>query len=80
MRFFASEIPALKPEQARFHVVPVPYEKTVSYGHGTALGPGAIIEASSQLERFDGLSDPGAEGISPGLQLTVRAILKRSLI
>jgi agmatinase len=63
MRFFESEIPLLKPEQARFHVVPVPYEKTVSYGHGTALGPGAIIESSSQLERYDGLSDPGAEGI-----------------
>ena len=63
MRFFESEIPVLRPEQARFHVVPVPYEKTVSYGHGTALGPGAIIASSSQLERFDGLSDPGAEGI-----------------
>ncbi|MFY9317008.1 MAG: agmatinase [Burkholderiales bacterium] len=53
----------MKPAQARFHVVPVPYEKTVSYGNGTAKGPGAIIEASSQLERFDGSSDPGAEGI-----------------
>jgi agmatinase len=63
LRFFESEIPVLKPEQARFHVVPVPYEKTVSYGNGTAKGPGAIIEASSQLERFDGESDPGAEGI-----------------
>jgi len=63
LRFFESEIPALKPDQARFHVVPVPYEKTVSYGHGTAKGPAAIIEASSQLERFDGVSDPGAEGI-----------------
>jgi len=63
LRFFASEIPALKPEQARFHVVPVPYEKTVSYGNGTAKGPGAILEASSQLERFDGASDPGSQGI-----------------
>jgi agmatinase len=63
VRFFESEIPPLKPEAARFHVVPVPYEKTVSYGHGTAEGPGAIIEASSQLERFDGTSDPGKEGI-----------------
>lgn len=53
----------MAPENARFHVVPVPYEKTVSYGNGTAKGPAAIIEASSQLERFDGLSDPGAEGI-----------------
>jgi agmatinase len=63
LRFFESEIPVLKPEQARFHVVPVPYEKTVSYGNGTAKGPGAILEASSQLERFDGTSDPGSQGI-----------------
>ena len=63
MRFFESEIPEMAPERARFHIVPVPYEKTVSYGNGTAKGPAAIIEASSQLERFDGTSDPGAEGI-----------------
>ena len=62
-RFLDTELPYLPPEQARFHVLPVPYEKTVSYGHGTALGPGAIIAASGQLERFDGTSDPGAEGI-----------------
>jgi agmatinase len=41
----------------------VPYEKTVSYGAGTAKGPAAIIAASNQLERWDGASDPGAEGI-----------------
>lgn len=63
MRFFESEIGNLKPEAARFHVLPVPYEKTVSYGNGTAKGPAAIIEASSQLERWDGKSDPGKEGI-----------------
>ena len=56
-------MPDLPPEKARFHVLPVPYEKTVSYGQGTALGPGAIIASSGQLERFDGASDPGAEGI-----------------
>ncbi|HUK05202.1 MAG TPA: agmatinase [Burkholderiales bacterium] len=63
MRFFESEIRDLKAQQARFHVLPVPYEKTVSYGNGTARGPSAIIAASSQLERWDGASDPGAEGI-----------------
>jgi agmatinase len=63
LRFFESEIGKLKPESARFHVLPVPYEKTVSYGNGTAKGPAAIIEASSQLERWDGKSDPGKEGI-----------------
>jgi agmatinase len=62
-RFLESEVPALAPEAARFHVLPVPYEKTVSYGGGTAHGPAAIIAASSQLERWDGASDPGAEGI-----------------
>jgi agmatinase len=62
-RFLESEIPELAPEEARFHVLPVPYEKTVSYGGGTSSGPGAIIAASSQLERWDGASDPGAEGI-----------------
>ena len=63
MRFFGSDVPETGPERARFHVLPVPYEKTVSYGHGTAKGPGAILEASGQLERWDGQSDPGAEGI-----------------
>lgn len=62
-RFLESELPALGPEEARFHVLPVPYEKTVSYGAGTAKGPAAIIAASNQLERWDGASDPGAEGI-----------------
>jgi agmatinase len=63
LRFFESDVPEVAPGKARFHVLPVPYEKTVSYGGGTAKGPAAIIAASSQLERFDGLSDPGAEGI-----------------
>jgi agmatinase len=62
-RFLQSELPEMAPENARFHVLPVPYEKTVSYGGGTAKGPAAIIAASSQLERWDGASDPGVEGI-----------------
>ena len=63
LSFLASEIRPSKPQDALFHVLPVPYEKTVSYGHGTAKGPAAILEASSQLERWEGASDPGAEGI-----------------
>lgn len=62
-RFLATEVPAVAPQAARFHVLPVPYEKTVSYGGGTRKGPAAIIAASGQLERWDGASDPGAEGI-----------------
>jgi agmatinase len=62
-RFLDTELEELAPEAARFHVLPVPYEKTVSYGGGTAKGPAAILAASGQLERWDGASDPGAEGI-----------------
>jgi agmatinase len=34
-------------------MVQVPLEKTVSYGTGTAGGPGAILAASSQIELFE---------------------------
>jgi agmatinase len=34
-------------------VLPVPYELTTSYGHGTKNGPQAIIEASRQVEFYD---------------------------
>ena len=41
------------PEKAAFAILPVPYERTVSYGKGTRLGPAAIIDASWQLELWD---------------------------
>ena len=34
-------------------VVPFGFEASVSYGHGTAKGPSAIISASAQVELFD---------------------------
>jgi agmatinase len=37
----------------KFAVVPVPFEKTVCYGQGTAKGPAAVIEASTQIELWD---------------------------
>lgn len=40
-------------EEARVAILPVPYEGTVSYGHGAARGPRAILEASAQLEMYD---------------------------
>jgi agmatinase len=61
--FLGSEIEQASPEQALFHVLPVPYEKSVSYGSGTALGPKAILKASWQLEQWDGNSKPCDEGI-----------------
>ncbi|SIQ88124.1 agmatinase [Alkalispirochaeta americana] len=61
--FLGSEYPQTPPEQALFHIIPAPFEATVSYGGGTAVGPEAIIAASDQLERYDGHSCPGDEGI-----------------
>ncbi|HXG92917.1 MAG TPA: agmatinase [Blastocatellia bacterium] len=40
-------------ESSRILVWPVPYEGTVSYGHGAARGPRAIIEASRNMELYD---------------------------
>ncbi len=61
--FLASEISGQTPEQAFFHVIPVPFEASVSYGVGTARGPAAILEASQQLETYDGFSCPCDLGI-----------------
>ena len=61
--FLGSEIEHPKPEDALFHIVPVPYERTVSYGGGTNEGPSAILNASWQLEEWDGKSKPCDLGI-----------------
>ncbi|MDX9980260.1 MAG: agmatinase [Lentisphaeria bacterium] len=61
--FLASEFPPADPRRAAFHVIPVPYEHTVSYGHGTAAGPAAILRASQELEAFDGTGCPGQAGL-----------------
>lgn len=61
--FLSSEFPQSGTSEALFHVIPVPLEKSVSYGAGTAKGPEAIVEASYQLEAFDGVSCPGELGI-----------------
>ncbi|MGQ9425005.1 agmatinase [Gilvimarinus sp. F26214L] len=63
MIFLGSEIEQPNPEAARFHILPIPFERTVSYGGGTGLGPAAIIEASQQLEVWDGKSNPSNLGI-----------------
>jgi len=35
-------------------LIPVPWEATTSYGGGTSKGPAAILEASGQVDLFDG--------------------------
>ncbi|WP_022663021.1 agmatinase [Paucidesulfovibrio longus] len=61
--FLESELADRSPENCRFHVIPAPFEASVSYGGGTANGPAAILEASQQLEVWDGLSAPAVLGI-----------------
>jgi len=61
--FLESESERRSQENSLFHILPVPYEKTVSYGKGTVNGPAAIIASSQQLEAFDGISLPLEHGI-----------------
>ncbi len=61
--FLGSEFTHPKASDAYFHVLPVPYEESVSYGGGTAKGPAAILGASWQLETWDGKSNPSTLGI-----------------
>lgn len=41
-------------KQAKLVYVPVPWEATTSYGGGTSDGPSAILEASRQIDLYDG--------------------------
>lgn len=66
--FLASELADEERDaSALFHVLPVPLEKTVSYGAGTKRGPAAILEASQELERVcpgpTGYDEPALLGI-----------------
>ncbi len=62
--FLASELGMnTSAEFAFFHVIPAPLERSVSYGKGAQGGPAAILEASQQLESWDGRSSPAELGI-----------------
>ncbi|MEP1253416.1 MAG: arginase family protein, partial [Alphaproteobacteria bacterium] len=62
--FLDSELTASeRSDDALFRVIPVPLERTVSYGAGTAAGPAALIEASNELERLTKGGEPCAHGI-----------------
>ena len=53
-------------ETSRVAVLPVPFERTTSYGKGTAQGPAAILEASRQVEFWEEMlrSEPWRIGIA----------------
>ena len=52
-------------EDAEVVLIPVPWEVTVSYSAGTALGPQAMMEASPQLDLFEpGIKDAWKLGLA----------------
>ncbi len=61
--FLELDIPPSSFAEARVHIIPVEMEKSVSYGGGTAAGPRAILQASLQLEAFNGRTVPGQAGL-----------------
>ncbi|MGJ8678106.1 MAG: agmatinase [Akkermansiaceae bacterium] len=79
MHFLSSEFSQSPAADAHFHVIPVPLEHTVSYGTGTGRGPHAILEASYQLEAYDGTSCPGELGIHTTEAIVCPQDIERSL-
>ncbi|MBZ0114330.1 MAG: agmatinase [Thermoanaerobaculia bacterium] len=53
-------------DSARTAILPIPYERTTSYGQGTSLGPAAIHAASMQVEFWEEMtrSEPYLTGIA----------------
>ncbi len=47
------DLPDSGPANAKITILPLPYEGTVSYGHGTSQAPPAILQASAQIELWD---------------------------
>lgn len=58
-RFMGPDEAHIETDDAAVVLIPVPYEKTSSYGRGSSDGPSAIISASHQVEYFD--TDLGCE-------------------
>jgi agmatinase len=57
------------PVRAQVHILPIPYEATVSYGRGTRKGPAAIVAASYEVEIYDAELDA-----EPGLDWGVHTL------
>ena len=62
---FLADPEAASLERSGVVILPIPYEGGVSYGEGAANGPDAIIEASAQVEFYDGIL--GADARSVGI-------------
>jgi agmatinase len=70
MPYLSTNFGLLEPESSdyetsRVAILPVPFERTVSYGKGTSAGPAAIIRASQSMELYD--EELGAEPYLMGI-------------
>lgn len=68
--FLGSVLAPVAPAEALFHIIPAPFEASVSYGTGTAQGPLELLKASWYLELYDGYGVPAEEGIHTQPPLT----------
>lgn len=71
MPYLPENFALLEPEladyaRARAVILPLPFERTTSYGKGTVGGPAAILAASRQLELYDEelRFEPAGQGIA----------------
>jgi len=64
--YFLLEDEESRYETSRAAILPLPFERTTSYGKGTVEGPAAILRASQALELYDEELDaePAAMGIA----------------
>jgi len=53
MKFLETENTKTGYKNSKAVIIPVPYEKTTSYGKGAKNGPAAILEASRYVEHYD---------------------------
>ena len=61
-------------EDARFHVIPVPIERTVSYGSGTAKAPPPSSKRLTSLSVSPTVANPVPQVFSPKRLWTAQAI------
>ncbi len=54
-------------KESKFVILPISYEKNLTYGDGTSKGPHEIIKASQHLEYYDEQFD--CEGFTNGIKI-----------
>lgn len=64
-RFLGADLPETPYEDSEVVVLPLPFERTTSYGHGTDKGPEGLLIASGYVELYD--EELGLEPLRQGI-------------